>query len=326
MNIFTNARIVRVGADPGEYSYELEERGSPTFTMRAHVLTEIRRNPRRWALGYVSPESKAKEYGEMLDCLALTPHQWPSRFCVLPEDAPRRPSERQRNAKKPSEDTIAACKWWDQWNANHVGCAVVDNETNGAVHAALKRLQGDERICGFIRSGKAQVWVEATYNDRETGIAVPVKGLIDVVPDCEHPIYGKCLGDLKTTKSAEPRRFARDAFAYGYHVAAALYLDLYTAATGEDRTDFVHIVQESFPPYEPRMPLMASSFVNLGRLIYQDTLALYCRCLKSNNWPSYDQDGRWPITEPESWMLDQGLVYQTLEEPTEAPEPEDVIP
>lgn len=313
--IFSNAVVVKFGALPNEYGTEKCPRGASGFTMRAHAICEIRRNPRRWLLGYESPESKSKEYGDVLDCLTLTPKQWPQRYAITPQTYTNKKGElsKWRNDLRIAE--IA------EWHKDHEGLTIVDADTNASVHAAIKRLREDSKIAEFIDSGRNQCWVSANYEDRATGLVIPVKCLIDIVPHPEHPIFGRCLGDLKSTRNAEPRRFARDAFQFGYHVAAAWYMDLFCAATGEDRTDFVHVVQESFPPYEPRMPIMSAQFVNLGRLVYQDTLALYCRCLANNYWPSYDPKEGWPMTEPEPWMLDQGAIYtEPEEEPEEAPE------
>lgn len=304
------ATVKKYGTLPAEYAAEPLKRGDAKFTVRSHVLAEVVRNPMRWLMGYESPESKAKEFGEVLDCLALTPTQWPKRFCMLPEDAPRRPSDRQRNAKKPSPETLASIEWWDDFNDRTSGASIITNELNATVHGALQRLKDNGKIAAFLGSGMTQAWVVGYYRDPETGLEVPTKALIDIVPKAEDPIFGEMLGDLKSTRNAEPRQFAKDCFRYRYHMQAAWYLDHWNAATGESRNQFLHVVVENFAPFECRMPLLSQRFIDHGRLLYQAALALYCKCLSLNRWPSYDPLGKeWPITDGEDYMFGMEEVY-----------------
>lgn len=334
MNPITNAKVVATGVSQTRYEQETEARGLAGFTVRSHVLSEIIRNPQRWRLGYESPESKSKEFGSVLDCLALTPCDWPRRFCVLPEDAPRRPSDRQRNAKKPSPETLAAIEWWDDFNESTKGCEIITPAVNASVHVALKRLENEEHIWSFLTAGHNQAWVKGSYADKATGLVIPTKALIDIVPDRDHPIYGEMLGDLKTTRNAAPRQFARDCYNYRYHMAAAWYLDHWNAATGEERTEFVHVVVENYAPHECRMPVLSQRFLQYGRLLYQKALSVYCQCLSTGVWPSYDPvNTLWPITDPEEWMLTADELYgdaRFAPEPEEEEEPEhetaDLIP
>lgn len=303
MNIFTKAEVYRVGSLPGDYGMEAEQRGSTKLVVRSHVLSEILRNPRRWRNGYESPASKSKEYGEVFDCLALSPTQWPRRFCVTPAEYERDGEKKKwRNDMRIPE----VAQWWK----SHQGLKEVDSELNGKVHAALKVMQSDEKAADLLKSGVTQVWLKAEYTDKVTGLVVPVKALLDLVPLVDHPLYGDWIVDLKTATSAAPGRFARDVYNYNYDLQAAWYLDLYNAAAGENRTEFAHIVQENFPPYELRVPLLGHRFIERGRLRYQAALELYCRCLCSGHWPGYDRsETQWPITEPEDWMLSFENVY-----------------
>lgn len=301
---FTNARIRSVDSNPNFYGIETEQRGSPKLIVRGHILSEILRNARRWRNGYESPKTASQEYGSLLDCLALSPMQWPKRYCVTPAEYERDGEKKKwRNDLRISE----VSKWWEA----HEGLTVVDSELNGGVHAALKVLEADPKIGAMLKSGKPQVWIEADYTDKSTGLVVPVKCLIDLVPAADHPMFGEYLVDLKTTTSASPQRFGRDVFNYNYDLQAAWYLDLYNAAKpDEERIDFVHIVQENFPPYECRMPILGRRFVERGRLRYQYALELYCRCVCSGFWPGYDPVAtEWPITEPEDWMLTWERIY-----------------
>jgi hypothetical protein len=259
-----------------------------------------------------------------LDARVLQPATFAKRYAVPP------PTYVNKDGK--------VCKWRDDdrieavrtWKAEHEGVEMLSVEHADAVETAAAVLFADERVSALLTSGTAQVWVAAEWTDKASGLTVPVKCLIDKVPAVDDPVYGKCLADLKTTKNASPRRFARDCFDFNYAVQAAWYLDLYTAATGEDRTDFCHIIQESFAPYELRSPtpLLAQRWIAAGRYQYERMLGYYCACLKSGTWPGYDQGDEWPVTEPEEWMLMSILptFTEAAAEDEDEAEPEEVIP
>lgn len=316
-----NAVIVGDNITPAVYNTEPSERGSKAYALRAHALAEILRNAKRWVRGYESPETKSMEFGTLYDCLLLEPFQFSKRFAILPPDAPRKPSERQINAKKPSPATVEAIEWWKEWLANNPG-EIVKPELNASVHVAIHRLQEDNLICELIACSAKQVMVKAEWHDLPTGLVVPLKCLIDIVPDYEHPVFGNSLWDLKSTRNASPRFFARDAQRYMYHLQAGFYSDMFNAASGQNRSDFGHIVQEAYPPYEYRTPppLLSQRFFNFGKLAYQSALSLYCRSLASGEWPSYDQQNSksWPLTDCEDWFLDMASIYQPIEDEDEA--------
>jgi hypothetical protein len=146
----------------------------------------------------------------------------------------------------------------------------------------------------------------ASYQDEETGIVVPLKILIDLLPGKDSQWSGTIV-DFKTTESAALRKWRSKVYQFNYDAQAAFYLDVWNATTGEDRQDFRNIVQESYAPYQTEKRLTSQEFLEIGRSKYMKALALYCACLKSNLWPGYDSDCRtidgWQLTEPEPWMV-----------------------
>jgi len=132
-----------------------------------------------------------------------------------------------------------------------------------------------------------------------------LKILIDLCPAVDSE-WGKSLVDLKTATSAAVRPWTRAVHDHNLHVQAALYLDVWTACTGEDRTDFLHIVQESFAPYETCKRMLSAEYIEIGRMKYLDALKRYCQCLKTGIWPGYEvsrEFNGWGIIEPEPWMV-----------------------
>lgn len=312
MNPLVNGKIVSVDADVAQYC-KPQVRGLETFVQSRTELMEFAYNPRRWVNGYQKPEeTDGLEFGQVHDCLALTPNRFFERFAVEPATYPA-PATHEKVKKGLIKEgdpldwnnNATVCR---QWHENQVGKLVISSAVNGRVHAAVKRLKEDEIAATLIDRSQKQVYVTAEYRDKDTKIVVPVKALIDLVPPHDDPFYGNCLADLKSSTSAHPRRWQRFVFERSYHTQAALHLDVYIAATGEDRNSFLHIIQENYPPYETGRRLLSQEFVELGRNTYLMALKKYCQCLKSNYWPGYDDHASaiqgWSLVGPEAWMIE----------------------
>lgn len=333
-----NAQILGDQYPKGDYEHEPYPRGDAKLTVRSHILTEILRNAQRWVRGYESPSGKAQAFGSIYDCLLLTPEAFPARYAVVPFDAPKKPTKAQRAAKKPTPPTVEAIAWWDNFLAKNRG-QLISNEDYHDAAAAIHRLMGDKMNADLIQSSAKQVAIMAEWHDQGTGLVVPVKCMLDLLPPSDHPVFSNAIFDSKTTMNASPRSFSRDAQKFGYHIQGALYRDLFNAASGERREDFGHVVQENYAPWEFRSPppLMTQRFLGLGRQLYQKALGIYCRALKTGIWPSYDpKPGPWPMTDCEDWALTADNLYEPFaeaepeeeqqEEKQETPEEDDIIP
>jgi len=132
------------------------------------------------------------------------------------------------------------------------------------------------------------------------------------VPNYGRSIEPFCdsLADFKTCSSAHPRSWQKHVHDYDLHTQAGLYLDLYNAATGEQRDEFRHILQESFKPWQVAKRILSVEFISLGREKYKRILKRYAACLKSGHWPDYDEGGPhdvvldgWLTTQPVDWMV-----------------------
>jgi len=112
----------------------------------------------------------------------------------------------------------------------------------------------------------------------------PCKTRLDFV-DPERGI----VGDLKSVRDASDEGFARDAFAYGYHMAAAIHCDAYELAFGQQPNFYVMPVVEKDAPYLSRFFFTApsSDFVTLGRREYRERLKKYSAARVSQKWEGY---------------------------------------
>ncbi len=162
----------------------------------------------------------------------------------------------------------------------------------------------------FLECSDCQVMVVAEYHDKATGLVVPIKIMLDLVPRKDSE-FAKSLGDFKSTRSAELIPFMHDAFKMGYHVQLALYRDIYVAATNEDRNTCIWLLVENQHPFQPGKRIMRQSFYELGKAQYELMLANYCQCLKYNRWPDYDEHdeavGDWSLVEATPFMEERAM-------------------
>lgn len=93
--------------------------------------------------------------------------------------------------------------------------------------------------------------------------------------------------DLKTGRSADPRKFRRAVAEYGYHQQAALYTDVVRWARGDDDVAFVFVVVEVTPPHLVSVCELDPDAMNVGRSRNRTAIELYARCRETGQWPGY---------------------------------------
>lgn len=308
-NPFTKAWIVGRDVAPSEYHNPASKsnRGDAGFVMSRSELMEFSHCPRRWINGFVSKESTSTQYGTLMDCLFTQPGSFETRFQIEPETYPS--DTKSQIVQKPWTYQANFCKKWrDEVLAE--GRTPVSPEDVAEAKQAIAVLRADETIASLADESATQVFVLAEYNDADTGLTIPVKALIDLVPPVDGP-FGKTLIDFKTAASAAHGPWKRAVFDHSYHVQAALYLDAYCAATGEERIDWFFIISENYKPWEIGKRMLSAEFVNLGRVRYTDALERYCRCLKTGVFPSYDTDPMglsyhgFNLCDIDAWMVMQ---------------------
>lgn len=296
-NPVSSARVVGYDISYEEYSHQLVERGHPDYMMGRSDLLDFMRCPHKWLMGYTTEDTDATEWGELIEALIMYLDKLNERFSVCPETY----KDAKTGEEKPWTFAAKVCK---QWREDQGKRKIVKSETMMQAKNAVKFFWGNHRLSNLVKSSRKQVMVQGEYMDKDTGLKVPLRGLIDFVPN-----DSESLADLKTTRSADPHSWTRDVFTYGLHVQGALYLDLWNRATSEERTTFRHAISESGPPWETACRILSQDFITLGRMKCVEALERYCRCLKTGIWPGYDTDEAgevydgWLITTPEPWMV-----------------------
>lgn len=320
-----NARILEIDADPKAYLTNPHPRGSREFVMSSSALRVFSQCPARWVKGYTPPDSDAKDYGSLLDTLVLQPHLFKKRYAIKPATY----KDEKTGETKPWNGNSNVCKRWLQ---EHADFEVVHNDDVNMAQVAVKALESDEVIKAFLEASDRAVWLTGEWHDEKTGVVVPLKALLDLVPRLDTE-FCKCAGDLKTTRNAAVIPWTRWAYSAGYYIQASFYVDLLTQAQPErDLTDFCFILSENYAPFQSAKRLLSADFIELGRNTYRKLLANYSACLKAGRWPGYDDHDEttqgWSIVSPLPWMEGEGMFEPKFELEDEAPTEEnaDIVP
>ncbi len=296
-----NAKIVAENVDPNIYHRRDPniKRGDMEYVMSCSELVEFANCQGRWKAGYKDGDNEDKtkslEWGSLIDTLLLDQERFDDKYAICPETYVNDTGD-----EKKWNGNANDCK---EWLRQHKNKNIIKEKKIDEAVAALKRIRQDEIIANVLTASRFQVMVIGDYHDEKTGIIIPCRALIDLLPPDESIV------DLKTCRSAQHEAWKRQIYQFGYHIQAAFYLDLYNSAMPDDkRIEFIHILQENFSPWETGRRMLSEEFLTIGRVNYEYALRLYCKCLATKTWPGYDdgEDGNqingWTIVEPESYM------------------------
>lgn len=250
-------------------------------------LDDIDRSPAYFYATHMAPNRPAPKErsgqleGTLAHCAILEPDEFGKRYAVVPHDAPRRPTEAQWNAKRPSDDSVAAMDWWRQFNEANAGKIVI---TGDQYEVAMRQAES-VRLLPDVAEALASGWAEesAYWIDPETGVLCRCR------PDWNHPCgdAGTILLDVKTYSDASPAEFARQVARKKYHRQDAFYSDGYGLASGRTVLAFIFVAVETEYPFGACAAMLDDPSKEQGRIEYRRPLDLYAACKKSGVWPGY---------------------------------------
>jgi hypothetical protein len=282
-----------------------KKKGDVDFIMSRGELVRFDVNPWKWLKGERNSATKAMNWGSALDCMWLTPHRFKDLYAVCPETYTNDAGE-----EKPWNWNANKCKEWRK-DREEEGKEVIKLEEMEEARIAKSRLMEDPIISKLFGESEVQVQCMVEYHDKDTKLVIQIKTLLDLVPN-KGTEWGEFLCDLKSTNDAAIYEWEKTVFYQHYAEQAALYTDAFNAVTSENRSGFLHIVQESEQPYAVARRMLSVEFMQLGRDKYLSALKRYCRCLAEQKFPGYDDDNSdssnpiidgWRLTNPSSWMV-----------------------
>jgi len=232
-----------------------------------------------------TPKDRAGQLeGTLAHCAILEPHVFGQRYVVIPSNAPRRPTEAQWNAAKPSPDSVNAMAWWRDFNSLNQGKTVI---TGHQYEVAMRQADSVHRLHDIhdaLTRGMPEV--SAMWVDPQTGVLCRCR------PDwvARYGPRAVVLLDVKTYADASAHEFRRQVARKRYHVQDAFYSDGYQAASGDAVMGFVFVAVESEYPYAASALMLDDRSRAQGKTDYRRNLDTYAECLLRGTWPSYSQE------------------------------------
>lgn len=235
--------------------------------------------------------------GRLFHCAAFEPDEFDNRYVCAPENAPRKPSVTQRNAKKPSKDTLAAIAWWDEWTEQTAGKQII----SGAQRAvALRQAASVHRLSpvreAIDNSGLSEA--SAFWMDEEHQVLCKCR------PDYAYSVSesSAILLDGKTYSSARPEDVQQQIARKSYHCQDGMYSDGWSQVRKVDVLAFLFVFVETEAPYLASICELDKRSRAQGYLTYRERLATYANCKHTGVWPGYG-DGIHEIELP-PWKFD----------------------
>jgi hypothetical protein len=181
-------------------------------------------------------------------------------------------------------------KWKDQLEiCTATGKTLLTSSDFDSALAVRDAVHADAWINSIVTQGERMVEASGYWIDPETG----------VLCRCRPDLYRrdlKIILDVKSTRDASPKDFAKSCVNYGYHSQEAFYTDGWRHC-GEEVDAFVFLAFEKESPYAKAVYELPPSIVEEGRAIIRQSLDLYGDCVKRDEWPAYG-DGVQELTFP----------------------------
>lgn len=246
----------------------------------ASLLKQIQRSPAH-AMAYLQQQQEptpAMLFGTAFHTCVLESERFASEYVVLPDDAPKKPTKLQLNAKKPSKETIENIKWWDEFNLRHQNATIITDEDYLTI-TAMSCAIGDHPAASKLVRGDGQTEVSMFWDDDETGLACKCRPDIWLMRGA-----GSVIVDLKTTEDASPEGFSRSIQTYGYGIQAAHYL----AGSGADA--FIFVAVEKKAPFAVAVYELDPLSLDICEKQRRSLLEYWANCRKAEMYPAYSDE------------------------------------
>lgn len=222
------------------------------------LLWDFNNSPFKWRHSKPREASKAMELGMLIHAATLEPETFDDLVIVSPYADFRTKEARE----------------WKMEQAK-LGKIITSEEEIEKIQAIASIVLEEYGESFLTASKQAEVAVFGKIGETE------IKGLIDIVPDGLD-----CLVDLKTTSSIDSlESIQRTIVNRGYHWQAALYLDLWNVASGENRTRFIFCFVEVESPHETAWVELSENLLAIGRAGYMNAVAKWQTCVATEHWP-----------------------------------------
>lgn len=246
--------------------------------LSASGMRELARSPWHYRNRVEKVRTRPMLRGSLAHCAVLEPDAMASRYVVVPDDAPKRPTKAQWNAAKPSESSQAAMAWWTDFSQFASSREIVPADDYAITQSQLRALQENSEIADTLRHGKGEVSV--FWIDQATGVYCKAR------PDWVRPLKdGRVrLLDLKSVADESVDAFGKSIARMGHHRQRAHYIAGMTAV-GRLVEEFVFAAVSTTPPVLAVPYILHDEAAQQGVDECRELLELFAWCTENDKWP-----------------------------------------
>lgn len=251
---------------------------------KSHLDAIAGASPLHYWHKYINPNreraepSQALIMGSAIHSIVLEPDLFTGEYITVPEDAPKRATKAQINAKKPSPDAVASIEYWTAFEKENAGRIILEPDDYQTCLNIRDVVYRHPVAAGLLSGGKAEQSFYAI--DKETG------ELIKCRTDYMHD-SGAMIVDLKSTEDASPDGFGKSAANFRYPIQTAWYYDVLDQAFGERPEDWVFLAVEKKPPYAIGVYFIEADHVARARIAARRDFLRIVEHKRANHWPDY---------------------------------------
>lgn len=217
--------------------------------------------------------------GTVLHCAVHEPDAFAQRYAVMPEDAPRKPTAAQWNAKKPSADSVRAMEWWAEFEEICRGKTIIHPAMYERALAQAKSVRGLPDIGLLLRRGVHEESI--FWTDAGSGVQMRCR------PDCRVALpTGQLLIDTKTFASVSDDAVRAQVERKRYDIQDAVYSMGVEHAHG-DVLSFTFVFVEDEYPYAARPFVLLPRWRTAARAEVRRVLARFAECERTQVWPQH---------------------------------------
>lgn len=278
-----NARLQDTETPSGLYLHESEAsyHADRDGVLSCSAMKQLLRSPahyQAWATADMdNGQTESQRFGKAFHAALLEPERFARDYFVLPTDAPKRPSVTQINAKKPSEETVEAVRYW----ATLEGRAVLSPDDMQRIQSMLASVKAHPWASLLVQGGHGEVTLR--WTDEATGLRCKARA------DYYREAPKRYVLDVKTCADASPEAFAKAVHNFGYHLQHAHYADGFRTL-GLPLDGFYLLAIETEAPYVCQPYYMDAEAEGKGFSLRTRAAALLKRCMETGKYPGYSDD------------------------------------